>query len=324
MSQVRRLSLGWGLAAAAVVLGMALSGRAQAAGGPPPPAAPACSGAQVQLKFLSEQGALGHRGWEFAYKNTGSTCTLHGYVRIWFFGQRGHQILSHVSHASGFTPKTVIVAHGKRAFFTFFYGDGDFCPGAGKSFHAYRFRLFAPGATHGAEFNPVVHGEHLVPFICRGSAQMYPLRAKQNLNAAALASSTPPCSPSRLRLETAGGQGFTSHRELDFALRNVGPVACHLKGFPGIGLLNAQANLLTTSVTHRGTSQPAVVLHTWHRAFFRFVYTVAAPCLPHFYSFYGLQVIAPAATQGLRWYAGGRLDVCGGSHPTVTAVVSHL
>ncbi len=323
MSQVRRLSLWWGMAVAGVVLAIALSGGAHAAGGPPPTGTPQCTGAQLQLKYLDSQGAAGRRYWDFAFKNTGSTCTVRGYARITLFGKHGHSVGAHVTHQPGITPMTVIVGHGKRAFFTFVYADGGFCTGVA-TLHVYGFKLFGPRGTHGTKFNPLPPSHGLVPWVCKGSEHMYPLRATRSLGAAGLASSTPVCSTSRLRLETAGGQGFTSHRELDFALRNVGPATCHLKGFPGIGLLDAHANLLSTSVTRNGGSQPAVVLHTWHRAFFRFVYTVAAPCLPHFYSFYGLQVIAPAATQGLRWYAGGRVEVCGSSHPTVSAVVSHL
>lgn len=321
MSQERRLSPWWGTAVVAAVLAIGLSTGAYALGGPPPTATPPCTGAQLQLKYLSSQGAAGRRGWEFAFKNTGSTCTMHGYARVVLLGKHGHRIPAHIRRASGFTPKTVILAHGKRAFFTFLYADGGFC--AGPAFDAYRFRLFAPGAAHGTTFNPLPPSHGLVPSVCKGSERMFPVRATKALAARDVsAAATPICAPALLRLEVTGRQAFTSHRVINFALRNMSPTTCHLKGYPGIGLLDAHAQLLSVGVNRHGPhSTSAVVLGTYHRAFFSFVYAVAGPCLPQFFTFYGLQVIPPGTSHGLRWFAG-RIDACPG-HPTVSPVSAH-
>jgi hypothetical protein len=132
----------------------------------------------------------------------------------------------------------------------------------------------------------------------------------------------PTCSASQLRLDKIGGQGFTSHREWDFALRNISSHTCKLAGFPTVKLLDKNANPINVKVVHHGSSNGAVVLHTWHRAKFSFVFAVAGPCIPHFFSAYGLRVKPPGASGGLVFYAG-RFDVCNvnpGGHPTVTAV----
>lgn len=133
---------------------------------------------------------------------------------------------------------------------------------------------------------------------------------------------TPVCSASSLRLDKVGGQGFTSHREWDFALRNVTSQTCHLRGYPGVLLLNANAASTGVSAVHHTTPVTTVTLGPWKRAFFKFVYTVSGPCLPHFFKAYGLRVTPPGASGRLGYYAG-RFDVCSvsvGGHPTVTAV----
>lgn len=131
--------------------------------------------------------------------------------------------------------------------------------------------------------------------------------------------STPICSPANLRLDRIGRQGFTSHREWDFALRNVGASTCHLKGFPGIDLLDASAKRMHFTVTRHGSGPtPTIVLHAWKRAFFAFVYTVSGPCA-HGRTAFGLQVIPPGTHSRLVFYAGA-FGVCSPSKPSVTSV----
>jgi hypothetical protein len=166
-------------ATVAVALAMsaaALTQRAHALGGPPPIAVPGCTGAQLTLKFVSFTGATGHRFWEFAFKNTGRTCTVKGYPRIVLFGKHGHKIPAHIGHQSGTTPKTVAISTGKRAFFIFEYAARGFCFGGGGSLDAYRFKLFAPGTTTGTKFNPLPK-DHGVPAICKGSEHTTPVRS---------------------------------------------------------------------------------------------------------------------------------------------------
>jgi len=125
------------------------------------------------------------------------------------------------------------------------------------------------------------------------------------------------CATPFLRLDFVRGQGFTSHRAWDFALRNTGPTTCHLRGYPGVALLDSQARVEGPSVARRSASVQSVVLAPWERAFFTFVFTVAGPC-PSGVHASGLQVFPPDATRALRWHQ--RFDVCAGSHPDVTPV----
>lgn len=129
----------------------------------------------------------------------------------------------------------------------------------------------------------------------------------------------PNCASSQLRLDRIGGQGFTGHREWDFALRNVTSHACKLSGFPGIKLLDKNAKPFGVSVVHHGSTAGLVVLHTWQRVKFAFVYTDKGPCIPHFFTAYGLRVTPPGTTGGLVFYAGS-FGVCSFGHPTVSAV----
>jgi hypothetical protein len=141
--------------------------------------------------------------------------------------------------------------------------------------------------------------------------------------AAGAASAPARCATANLRLDFVGGQGFTSHRAWDFALRNVGSTTCHLNGYPGVSLLDAHARPDGVTAS-RNTAFPAknVVLHPWQRAFFSFVFVVAGPCLPHSFSAYGLQVFPPGSSRRLVYYAG-RFDVCDpsvGGNPQVYPV----
>jgi hypothetical protein len=132
---------------------------------------------------------------------------------------------------------------------------------------------------------------------------------------------TPTCSAGQLRLDKVGGQGFTSHREWDFILRNVSPHTCKLAGFPKVKFLDANAMPISYSVVHHGASNGTVVLHTWKRAKFSFVFAVAGPCIPHSFNAFGLRVTPPGASGSLVWFAGST-GVCNisGSSASVTAV----
>ena len=131
----------------------------------------------------------------------------------------------------------------------------------------------------------------------------------------------PQCSAPNLELEFPRGEGAASHRFWDLALRNVGPATCELRGYPGIGLLDAGAALMNVPVDRAAGAVRTVVLRPWDRAFFTFGFVVSGPCAHGMFPF-GLQVIPPNGTQWLRMYR--RFDVCGGTHPSVTAVRSTL
>ena len=139
------------------------------------------------------------------------------------------------------------------------------------------------------------------------------------VSAGAVGAGTPVCAPSALRLDRVGGQGFTSHREIVFGLRNVTARTCHLKGYPGVAALNAHAGVLSPTATRRPGSKPTIVLHPWQRAFFQVVYTVGGPCAPHTVNAYAIQVIPPGDTGHLVYYLG-RTSLCAPPSLTVTPV----
>jgi hypothetical protein len=127
------------------------------------------------------------------------------------------------------------------------------------------------------------------------------------------------CLAGHLRLSFVRGRGATGHRYWDFALRNVRPGRCPLQGYPGVGLLNSSGRLVAVNVERVGGPTPNVVVGVGQRAFFTFSYVVSGPCLPHFFSAYGVQVIPPNRTHRLVYYSG-RIDICSvsvGGHPVV-------
>ena len=127
------------------------------------------------------------------------------------------------------------------------------------------------------------------------------------------------CLTGHLRLSFVRGQGATSHRFWDLALRNVGPGTCRLQGYPGVGLLDKSGHLTAVNVEREGGPTPSVIVAVGQRAYFSFSYVVSDPCLPHFFTAYGLQVIPPNRTQRLVYHSG-RIDICSvsvGGHPDV-------
>lgn len=128
------------------------------------------------------------------------------------------------------------------------------------------------------------------------------------------------CATANLRLDFVPPvQAATGHRFWNLTLRNVGSTTCHLKGFPGVGLLDADANLINDNVVRQtGFARPDIVLHPWQRAWFSFEYSIGAFCPGHSLSAYGIEVFPPNSTSRLVYYSG-KIDVCGPptSHPSV-------
>ncbi len=54
---------------------------------------------------------------------------------------------------------------------------------------------------------------------------------------------TPRCSAAQLRLSRIDQQGALGTTYWDMALRNVGRSACHMRGYPGVGLLDPDSRL---------------------------------------------------------------------------------
>jgi hypothetical protein len=96
--------------------------------------------------------------------------------------------------------------------------------------------------------------------------------------ASGLGASAPRCSTATLRLDLVSEDAATSHRFWNLSLRNTGASTCHLKGFPGVGLLDANAGSINDPVVRQtGFKQRNVVLKPWQRAYFTFGYAVSGP-----------------------------------------------
>jgi Protein of unknown function (DUF4232) len=134
---------------------------------------------------------------------------------------------------------------------------------------------------------------------------------------------TPRCATSNLRLDFVPPvQGATGHRFWNLTLRNVGSTTCHLKGYPGVGLLDSHASPISDNVVRQtGFKQRNVVLHPWQRAWFSFEYAVGAFCPGHSLNAFGIRVFPPNSTSRLVYYSGS-FNLCGPSvtHPGVFPV----
>ena len=60
------------------------------------------------------------------------------------------------------------------------------------------------------------------------------------------------CQPANLRLGFRGEDDALSHRGLNFALRNVGPATCTLRGYVSVRLLGSTARAMATHEYHFG------------------------------------------------------------------------
>ena len=109
-----------------------------------------CSTSQLRLRFVQTQAATGHRFIDYAFKNAGpAACSLRGYSSAVLLDKHGHVIQSadaKVGHWTISKVRTVVISSGKRAFFTFTWLDGGFCP---KSFTFYSLRVSPPKNAKG-------------------------------------------------------------------------------------------------------------------------------------------------------------------------------
>lgn len=146
-------------------------------------------------------------------------------------------------------------------------------------------------------------------------------------SASASAASAPRCATSQLRLVLVRQSGAVGRRFWEMALRNAGSTTCALRGYPGVGLLNSRGRLLGVQVK-RETGLPVrlVTVARGRSAYFTFAYEDSGPCLPRFFSAYGISVYPPGSkTRLLRRSA--RFDICSvavGGSPAVTPVRATL
>ncbi|GAA2748059.1 hypothetical protein GCM10009868_40040 [Terrabacter aerolatus] len=65
-----------------------------------------------------------------------------------------------------------------------------------------------------------------------------------------MTAAVPGCVPAQLVASLAASRAASGHALLVIALRNGGPAACHLEGYPGLALVSATGEPARTTVTH--------------------------------------------------------------------------
>jgi len=149
---------------------------------------------------------------------------------------------------------------------------------------------------------------------CVGAACMLSLAAVA-VPTAALGSGPARCKTADLRVDFRGENDGLSHRGLNFALRNVAPTTCTLRGYVALRLLDRTAHPVATGEYHFGGPSAGgppihtVTLHPWRRAFFTMYFGVGGPCPAAVFA-WGMRFTPPAAHSGLVYYEG-RFDLCG-------------
>jgi Protein of unknown function (DUF4232) len=118
------------------------------------------------------------------------------------------------------------------------------------------------------------------------------------------------CDSSQLRVSIIDREGAAGTTYWNLALRNVGRTACHMIGYPGVGLVDSNSRLINVLV-QRSPVTPArfVTVRPGQQAYFTFGYpSLIGACSSHF-SAYGVQIIPPNEFQRIVLRTG-RFDVC--------------
>jgi len=138
-----------------------------------------CATAQLQLSVLDVQGAAGHRYWDMALRNRGTaSCSLEGYPGIGLLDRRGELIADDVERQPGYPTPSVIVAHGRRAYFSFAYTVSGPC--APHDFEAYGLEVYPPDQYSALRLR--THGPLEVCDRSLGGAPLvYPIRSERTL-----------------------------------------------------------------------------------------------------------------------------------------------
>ena len=121
---------------------------------------------------------------------------------------------------------------------------------------------------------------------------------------------TPRCSAAQLRLSLTDQQGALGTTYWDMTLRNVGRSACHMRGYPGVGLLDPDSRLINVLVVRNPvTPVRTITLASGQQAYFTFGYpSNIGACARHFNAF-GLQIIPPNEYQRIVFPAK-QFEVC--------------
>lgn len=144
---------------------------------------------------------------------------------------------------------------------------------------------------------------------------------------AAAATSLPRCAAPQLRLVLVRQSAAVGRRFWEMALRNAGRGSCSLRGYPGVGLLGSSGRVLGVAVK-REAGQPirTVAIAPRKSAYFTFAYEDSGPCLPHFFSAYGISVYPPGSTARIVRRTA-RFEICSvavAGSPAVTPVRATL
>ncbi len=124
------------------------------------------------------------------------------------------------------------------------------------------------------------------------------------------AAATPRCHASQLRVSILDREGAAGTTYWNMALRNVGRTACHMIGYPGVGLVDSNSRLINVKV-QRSAVTPSlfVTVRPGQQAYFTFGYpSLIGACSSHFSS-YGVQIIPPNEFQRIVLRTS-RFDVC--------------
>jgi hypothetical protein len=109
--------------------------------------APRCTTSHLRLSLVRELGAAGARSWDLGLRNVGSaTCRLYGYPGVGLLNRHGQRMSVNVVRDTTFRPKTVIVHHNQRAYFTFIWESAGPCEP--HFFTAYGLAVFPSNSTH--------------------------------------------------------------------------------------------------------------------------------------------------------------------------------
>ncbi len=116
-------------------------------------------------------------------------------------------------------------------------------------------------AKTSASDNPVVApttaGESTAPETTAAPTTAAATSAAPSASTSPSAAGPPRCSSAQLKATKGSGQGAAGHIFLNVILTNTGSSACHLYGYPGMALLDASKDPLTTHVHFGGGMLPA-------------------------------------------------------------------
>jgi hypothetical protein len=121
---------------------------------------------------------------------------------------------------------------------------------------------------------------------------------------------TPKCSASQLHASIVDTQGALGTTYWDLALRNVGRTSCHMRGYPGVGLVDSNNGLINVLVERNPVSPVrTITVRPGQQAYFTFGYaSEIGACTSHF-SAHGIQIIPPNEFNRLVLRTN-RFDVC--------------